>query len=490
MVAEHRLKTIKWNYFIVIALIITLSIAFRIYYDIKHHDKMLHDRVTHLIENISTHFNNDIEQLNHNYGTIADFYSEYHPNIIKLVYKNRRQELHQKVLKDYNLFRTIDPHLYVMHFFDQNNVTVLRMHKPQSYGDDLSRVRPIVAHVNQEGKASHGFEVGKNGITYRITHPLFYNNFHVGVLEFGIRPSYFVDSLNRNFDIKAQILIKSDAMKFLSKKENYTHIKGYSLIYQDPFFHQILSRYDLDKRIDFVTLNDQKYLIINNLNLKSYDNRVIAKIVVAHNITAFIDENKKSLMELNSINITILLTALGVLYLVMRTYTQTILESFRKIEKLHLKTRTDALTKVYNKEFFNHCMEEFIAYNEVGSILFFDIDHFKKINDTHGHLVGDEVLKYLTYTIGKHLRDDDILARWGGEEFVILLNRISLEQSILKAEQLRQIIETTTFPHGISITISIGVNQVDTRQSIEEIIKQADALLYQAKNSGRNRVCY
>jgi len=260
-------------------------------------------------------------------------------------------------------------------------------------------------------------------------------------------------------------------------------------IYQDNYFKKIFRQYTINNKIDFVEMKRQKYLIINNLNLKSYDQKTIAKIVIAYNITSFINDNQRSLTRLNTINIMILLFAIIILYIVMQIYNKTIIDNFNTIDRLSIKTQTDALTQVYNKDFFHNYLSEFMDLNREGVIIFFDIDHFKKINDTYGHLIGDEVLKRLTSIIKTHLREEDILARWGGEEFVILLHNSDLTKAVLKANQLRQIVANSPFPSDIKLTISMGVEEIEHNEKMEEVLKKADELLYQAKNSGRNRVC-
>jgi len=212
---------------------IVLSITFRVHYDIKHHDKMLEEKVANLIHSISFRFDQEIHYLNNRYSSIANFYSKNREDITALVLQRQREKLHQKILQDYQLFKTFDPSLYVMHFFDQNNTTILRMYKPSSYGDNLTDIRPIVRYVNQKVEVSHGFEVGKNGITYRITNPLFFNHKHIGILEFGIKPKYFVDILKKNFHIEAQILIKTDALKVLLQQKPFQEVGEYSLIYRN-----------------------------------------------------------------------------------------------------------------------------------------------------------------------------------------------------------------------------------------------------------------
>lgn len=124
------------------------------------------------------------------------------------------------------------------------------------------------------------------------------------------------------------------------------------------------------------------------------------------------------------------------------------------------------------------------------SILFFDVDHFKKVNDTYGHDIGDEVLKKVAETIVNSLRDGDTVARWGGEEMVASLLGASDEDAKIKAESIRDEISRLTFEHDhdFRITISIGIASNSKTNELEEIIKNADTALYKAKETGRNKV--
>ena len=122
-----------------------------------------------------------------------------------------------------------------------------------------------------------------------------------------------------------------------------------------------------------------------------------------------------------------------------------------------------------------------------------DIDHFKKINDTHGHAMGDAVLQHLARTMKRTLRDLDITARLGGEEFAILLPHTSAAQATELAQRMCQKIanESTPNPQGddVNFTVSIGVDEWrEGDMDLDELIKRCDAAMYQAKNSGRNRV--
>jgi diguanylate cyclase (GGDEF)-like protein len=159
----------------------------------------------------------------------------------------------------------------------------------------------------------------------------------------------------------------------------------------------------------------------------------------------------------------------------------------------------DALTQVYNKRFFVEQLESEYAYSvrhgtEL-SLLMFDIDHFKQINDTYGHLAGDYVLSELTQLVTPAIRIEDTFARYGGEEFV-LLSRNSPDSAAIVGERLRRTIEEHTFTHEgkvLRVTVSLGISCMPNVNITvpEEFVAAADKALYEAKRTGRNRlVCW
>jgi len=120
--------------------------------------------------------------------------------------------------------------------------------------------------------------------------------------------------------------------------------------------------------------------------------------------------------------------------------------------------------------------------------MIFDIDFFKKINDTHGHGVGDEVLRSLVHVVFQNIRQEDLLARWGGEEFMILMPQTALKSAFDLAERLRKNIEKYEFSKVGKVTVSLGLAEFSSEDDIESFIKWADDALYIAKGNGRNRV--
>jgi two-component system, cell cycle response regulator len=165
-------------------------------------------------------------------------------------------------------------------------------------------------------------------------------------------------------------------------------------------------------------------------------------------------------------------------------------------EEIYRLTTIDGLTQIYNKRYFLETLEREIArsnrYRREMSLVLFDIDHFKKINDTFGHLAGDQVLKTLASTIKAKIRREDLFARYGGEEFAIVLPEIDGYNAHQFAEKIRRIVEATEFifeATKIPVTISMGVATLDAETSDSAaLIKKADERLYEAKNAGRNCV--
>tara|TARA_R110002096_G_scaffold77896_7_gene183282 strand:- start:14318 stop:15193 length:876 start_codon:yes stop_codon:yes gene_type:complete len=165
-------------------------------------------------------------------------------------------------------------------------------------------------------------------------------------------------------------------------------------------------------------------------------------------------------------------------------------------EEIYRLTTIDGLTQIFNKRYFVETLEREIGrahrYRRNLSLIMFDIDHFKEINDTHGHLAGDHILRQLAATIKTRIRREDILARYGGEEFAIVLPEIDTANAIAFAEKVRALVERTAFEFEdvrIPLTVSVGVScLMPELQAPEDLVKLADEKLYLAKEQGRNRV--
>ncbi len=151
---------------------------------------------------------------------------------------------------------------------------------------------------------------------------------------------------------------------------------------------------------------------------------------------------------------------------------------------------TDKLTGLYNREKLDYVLAQLIQVKSDKnglSVMILDIDHFKSINDQYGHLEGDRVLTSLAIELQQSMRNEDIVARWGGEEFVVVCVNASLTTAMALAQRLRANIANMTIS-GKHLTISVGVAQRQLDDNAESLLDRADTALYKAKRDGRNRV--
>ncbi len=174
-------------------------------------------------------------------------------------------------------------------------------------------------------------------------------------------------------------------------------------------------------------------------------------------------------------------------------YKKTTYEENRKLKEM---LTIDDLTGIANRRYLDFYLSNIRIENQKFDvpfgILFFDIDFFKKVNDTHGHIIGDEILKLVSKTVQASLRNDDKIGRWGGEEFIAVIKVDNNEELLRIAEKLKLLVSQSFYEmedkSKLSVTVSIGGTLFEKGETIEELIARADANMYNSKDSGRNKV--
>jgi diguanylate cyclase (GGDEF)-like protein len=164
-------------------------------------------------------------------------------------------------------------------------------------------------------------------------------------------------------------------------------------------------------------------------------------------------------------------------------------------EEIYRMTIVDGLTQIHNKRYFLEFLDREMArcsrYDRPLSLVMFDIDHFKQVNDTYGHLAGDFILRRVAELVSKHVRKEELFARYGGEEFAIIMPETTGKKAGIFCEKIRRMIESTPFLYEgkeIKVTISLGLATMGRHRETLAFIKAADDFLYAAKGNGRNRV--
>lgn len=165
-------------------------------------------------------------------------------------------------------------------------------------------------------------------------------------------------------------------------------------------------------------------------------------------------------------------------------------------ETLEHAALTDGLTGMQNRRYFDDALAEYLSefrrIDKPIGLIILDLDHFKQVNDTHGHDVGDAVLRSLANCLTQFTRYHDVVARLGGEEFAVVAPNLNIDSLHKLAERIRKAVSNLTIVSGnvrLRVTASMGIAVWDRRESAEEFYRRADKMLYQAKREGRNRVC-
>lgn len=222
----------------------------------------------------------------------------------------------------------------------------------------------------------------------------------------------------------------------------------------------------------------------------------IASYIVYYNAIAIniIDEQILLTNRINGLTSVLIGALISVLFWYYN-YTNTMQKRRIKRQQKQLEQMAyyDSLTNVYNRHYFNKIIRQGLWFNQRSVIMFLDLDNFKNINDNYGHLVGDQVLKQFAELLTENIRQNDIIIRFGGEEFIILVPGISLEEGIEFAERLKRLISDSGFiieGQSINITSSFGVVLLQSSgdDEFENSLEKADKALYKAKKNGKNRV--
>jgi len=418
-----------------------------------------------------------------------------------------RKNLFDLLSDNYNNFKQYG--IQQLHFHLPNNDSFLRFHKPLKFGDNLTNVRASVKFVNENKIPIIGFEEGRIFNGYRFVYPLFdQDKRYIGSVEISSSLLNFKRLFEKSNNTDIDYVLNKKIVENKVFKDELTNYQKYPL--SDKFLIQsIIANYDVNSLYkiekDFIL----KKLSKDKAFLKKMDNYESFYNIYFHNFKIY------------SINLSPLVndfTKENVGYIIMFSqsdYFEYILDSYiiiisiifilsiligyivykKDIEKKKTVRLAmhDQLTNLYNRYYFTAKInEKFKLINKQNnelSLIMFDIDHFKVINDTYGHKVGDEALIYLAELIQNNIRVKDIFCRWGGEEFMILSQK-PFDKSIVMAEFLRKTIDTKTkenkdIPH---FTCSFGVVSLSSVKDINEAIEKVDELLYKSKKEGRNKV--
>ncbi|HCL65999.1 MAG TPA: hypothetical protein DIC56_14390 [Rhizobium sp.] len=400
----------------------------------------------------------------------------------------------------------------ISHFYfsGPDRVNLLRVHDPERYGDLINRVTTRLAE--RRGTTAYGVELGPLGtFTLRVVTPWYdlHTRRLLGYVELGMETPEVVDRIRKSLGAEAFVLIRKefldrpgweDGMRVFGRPADWDRFPQYVVSSQSlPTIPQELAgRFE---RGEMQTASDepaiqfaQRFYRPLFVPINDVGGRTVATIALLVDVSN----------EVNAARLALFLGGIaymtgGVLLFIL--FYRLVGWIGRRIEdnerRLHDLAAIDRLTGLFNSRiYYASLTSEITRAQRLGhpiSVLMLDIDHFKKVNDTYGHVAGDRVLERLGLLLREYTRTGSSLCRYGGEEFAIILPELGVETAMETANRLRAIVEQTDFDIGedrrIKVTVSIGVAAFpESATTAEELTKAADSALYMAKEEGRNRV--
>jgi diguanylate cyclase (GGDEF)-like protein len=503
------MKTKEWGEAILIVALLLIVYVIALYYIWRDYREDIETTYSTGIQNMHLEYSSVIK----GYANLAQFLVDeavLKESLLKLVAggwkastdeerTKYRDALYLELAPLYDSFKVYDLGKLQIHFPDTSSF--LKFERPAEHGELLGAIRDTVRTANQERRYVWGFERGgiENGVHF-VFH-LNYEDEHIGTVEVSVDISALLRNLTELFVKPYEFIIKKTGFGAQALSEDQIQyvewrINDQFVLQRRSTDQQMLGDVIQDKRSTASTISkklyegkdfavslvhDERAFLVPFMAIKDIRKETVGYLVSTQEEKSFWDIRKDGIVSLiltTSILIVLVLLALNVI---------------STKSKLRLMAIYDNLTGIYNRHMFLEVFEKELAnqsrYDRDLSLIMFDIDHFKQINDAHGHGVGDQVLKALAVLVRENLRKSDTFARWGGEEFLILLTETDRESARRVAESLRSRIESHRFNRTQGITCSFGVTEVREGESnTNTIIDRTDQLLYHAKGEGRNRV--
>ncbi|MCW8954418.1 MAG: EAL domain-containing protein, partial [Sulfurimonas sp.] len=453
----------------------------------------------YLVNSVFDEIKNEYTSIGHEISTNKD--------IVAAFANKDRKKLLNLTLPIYKELKKENEYLYVMHFHTVDTHSYLRVHKPEKFGDDLSLLRPLIVKTNESKKMQKGLETGKFGIYYRVSFPVFKEGKHIGAFELGVDIKYLMSRISTLNIFKPVLVLRKKAVEPIHKYNNNSneylseYTKDYFIVnYESEIKNKIhvidiMDKNIIDDSYYITTVNNEKYLVFHSVSLKNYKNDSIGYFVFIDKMDYYMD----TIMFLRYFSIiTSFVLILIIVVLIIKLISKYTSALNKQKDILAYQAHHDVLTGLPNRILFNDRLMQSIKNakrnKEEVALLFIDLDRFKHINDSLGHVVGDKVLQVIAGRLNNIVRDEDTVARLGGDEFTIILHGLKKETdaSLLAQKILRSIAEVMFIDsHTLYISTSIGISVYpEDSKDINHLIKYADVAMYKAKEEGRNNFQY
>ncbi|MCG8079599.1 MAG: diguanylate cyclase [Candidatus Thiodiazotropha taylori] len=413
-----------------------------------------------------------------------------------------------------------------LHFhLGPGSLSFLRVHKPNKFGDRMDDVRHIIVDSFQDKQAKVGFEIGRIYAGLRGVTPVWSTAGPddaelIGVLEVGSSYQTVLDKINQQTGVEMMVLLNQEKVhsamwpESISKQivklseESSCYVEAISnpLVSEvlanceelEPYKHQLRT---------FTQSHGDRFYGITHFPLHDYQSQAagetkqVGMVVMLMDVTESVMANRQQL-KLNLVYAVVGFAVIEILLYLVVVYGSRRVHSLidQQTDEIHRlkefyknRSERDSLTALYNHRCFNERLQQEMGRAKRShaqlSLLMCDLDNFKLINDSFGHLAGDAVLQQVAAIIERLVRSSDFAGRYGGEEFIVALPETGLHDALGIAQRLVESIASLGLDEldGRQVTASVGAAMWDGQESLSELIQKADSALYNAKQQGKNR---
>ncbi|HEU0219561.1 MAG TPA: diguanylate cyclase [Gallionella sp.] len=400
----------------------------------------------------------------------------------------------------------------VTHFYftRADRVNLLRVHQPERYGDVIERF--TTREAQRSGALAQGVELGPMGtITLRVVDPWYADKERkhlIGYVELGMEVDHALEEVREFLGVQTFMLIRK---QFLKRDEWESGMRMLGRVPEwERFADVVLSSQGMQtipdalaEKIGKAALAGSATTIVQRrvsyrsiaVPLRDAAGAEVGQMMLLVDVSHEAESARKAIVFSSMIALAAGILLFGLFYWLVGKVGAQLESRSRMLADLAMR---DGLTKLLNHRMFYTLLEKEVAraqrYEKPLSLLMLDIDHFKGVNDTYGHVAGDMILAGLSSVISSQVRNVDSVCRYGGEEISVILPETGLETAMQMAERIRSATDGHHFDIGqrqsIAITVSLGVASLPPQQtSVEKLVAAADKALYEAKEGGRNRVC-